>query len=360
MSESEMVSRPQAERFSEGLMYWHREHNGRELPWKGEKEPYRIWLSEIILQQTRAEQGLPYYLKFVAAYPCVEDLAAAKDDEAFKLWEGLGYYARCRNMLATARQVESECKGVFPNTYAGLLSLRGVGPYTAAAIASFAFGLPHAVVDGNVYRVLARYFGITTPTDGSEGKKLFQSLADSVLDRKDPGGFNQAMMDHGATICTPVNPKCGDCPVAEGCIARKEGLIELLPLRARRVAVRSRYFHYLLLKHEGYVWIQRRSGKDVWRGLYEPLLIESDIALDRQELKNDARYKALSLQGQPEYEGELTQRLTHQLIQSRFFSIQLSARPALENEGIWVAEKAIKEYAFPRSLVTFFEKNGYF
>lgn len=346
--------------FTRQLMHWHFHGNGRSLPWKGEKDPYKIWLSEIILQQTRAGQGLPYYLKFIAAYPTVQDLAAAKDDEAFKLWEGLGYYARCRNMLAAARQIVGEHGGRIPDSYKGLLQLKGIGPYTAAAIASFAFGLPHAVVDGNVYRVLARYFGITTPTDGTEGKKRFQSLADDVLDRDAPGHFNQAMMDHGATICTPVAPKCGICPVAEGCIARRDGLIELLPVRAKKVAVRTRYFHYLLLHHEEKLWIHQRAEKDVWRGLYEPFLIESDAALDRKELQRHADFSALSLDIAPDYEGELSQRLTHQLIHTRFFSLHLKSAQVHPRSGAWVPVTQLKDYAFPRTLVTFFQKKGYF
>ncbi len=345
--------------FTKNLMHWHRTANRRSLPWKGEKNPYKIWLSEIILQQTRAEQGLPYYQKFVAAYPTVQALAAATDDEAFKLWEGLGYYSRCRNLLATARKVSGEHGGRFPNTHEGLLALKGVGPYTAAAIASFAFGLPHAVVDGNVYRVLARYFGIETPTDGTEGKKLFQSLADNVLDRADPGGFNQAMMDHGATICTPAAPKCGECPVAEDCVARREGLIELLPVRAKKAAVRPRYFHYLLIQFEGKVWIRRRE-QDIWRGLYEPLLIEAGSKLERKDIQTIEGFRASGIEGLLEYEGELSQRLTHQLIYARFFSVYADALPNLPPEGLWVPLSALKDYAFPRSLSRFFQEKGYF
>lgn len=341
-------------------MHWHREHNTRSLPWKGERDPYKIWLSEIILQQTRAEQGIPYYLKFVAAYPTVQALAAATDDEAFKLWEGLGYYSRCRNLLATARHVSTELGGKFPDTYTGLLALKGVGPYTAAAIASFVFGLPHAVVDGNVYRVLARYFGIETPTDGTEGKKLFQSLADDVLDQKNPGGFNQAMMDHGATICTPAAPKCGECPVAAGCIARRDGLIELLPVRAKKTAVRTRHFNYVLIHRQDKLWIHLRGAKDIWQGLYEPLLIESSETLNRKGLVKHDAFRQLGFNTAIEYEGELSQRLTHQLINFRFFSLQTDQQAALPEGGLWVPVSNLKDYAFPRSLIIFFEKKGYF
>lgn len=340
-------------------MHWHEHHNTRDLPWKGEHDPYKIWLSEIILQQTRAEQGLPYYLKFIAAYPTVARLAAAKDDEVFKLWEGLGYYARCRNMLAAARQIVNEYSGHFPGDYNDILSLKGVGPYTAAAIASFAFSLPHAVVDGNVYRVLARYFGITTPTDTTEGKKRFQLLADDVLDREDPAGFNQAMMDHGATICTPVSPKCEECPVAGGCTARREHLIDLLPVKEKKLKIKTRFFNYVLLHAGDKLWIHQRNEKDIWRGLYEPLLIESEMALDGKALQQE-EFKWLQPDSSLEYEGELTQRLTHQLIHSRFFSVQLNAAIDLPFDGHWVSVKQLKDFAFPKSIITFFQKKSYF
>ncbi len=349
-----------AKAFTLGIMHWHRHHNQRSLPWKSETGAYRIWLSEILLQQTRIAQGLPYYLKFIEAYPTVEDLAASTDDAAFKLWEGLGYYARCRNMLATARQVAGELGGRFPDTYEGLLRLKGVGPSTAAAVASFAYGLPHAVVDGNVYRVLARYFGIRTPIDSNEGKKLFQALADRVLDRSDPGGFNQGIMDHGSTVCTPVAPRCGDCPVSAGCVALAEGLIGLLPVKAKRTAVRTRHLHYLILHHDGHIWIRRRGVGDIWAGLYEPFLVESDARLYSDDLRDRPEYQALGIPAQPENTGSLRQRLTHQLIETGFFEVQATAQPTVPEDGIWVPHGDLRDYPFPRTLVAFFEKKGYF
>ena len=290
----------------------------------------------------------------------MQDLANAQDDEAFRLWQGLGYYARCRNMLATARQIVSEYGGHFPNTYEGLLHLKGIGPYTAAAIASFAYGLPHAVVDGNVYRVLARYFGITTPTDGTEGKKLFQQIADHVLDSGNPGGFNQAMMDHGATVCTPALPRCGACPVAEDCVARAEGLIDMLPVRGKKAAVRTRYFHYLLLHCNGSIWIRLRSSKDIWKGLYEPMLIEAHTQLDRKGIAGHEAFRALNIPEIPEYEGMHSQRLTHQIIESRFFSVHTGMQPVIPVNGSWIPIQQLQKYPFPRTLVIFFEKKGYF
>lgn len=347
--------------FTARLMDWHRRHNTRTLPWKEERDPYKIWLSEIILQQTRAAQGLPYYQKFIAAFPCIEDLAAAPDDAVFKLWEGLGYYSRCRNLLTTARFIAGEHNGVFPDSYEGILRLKGVGPYTAAAIASFAFGLPNAVVDGNVYRVLARVFGVRTPTDSSEGKKEFQSLADKLLDVHDPGGFNQAMMDLGATVCLPQSPRCEICPVEEMCIARREGLIDLLPIRTKRQPVKTRFFHFIILRHGHAMWLQQRSGDDIWRGLYQPLLIEADAPLDAAALQLRPELQGIgSLAERPDFLGEMQQRLTHQLICSRFFELRLGSAACSPHEGFWLPLSAVGDYAMPRTLKIFFEKMATF
>jgi A/G-specific adenine glycosylase len=206
--------------FREKLMGWHLESNKREMPWKGEKDPYRIWLSEIILQQTRVEQGWAYYERFLKKFPNISALARASDQVVLKCWEGLGYYTRCRNLIHTARYIAFERNGLFPSTYDEIIQLKGVGPYTAAAIASFAFNQPHAVVDGNVFRVLARYHGLSTPIDRPEGKKLFQSLAQGSLDKDQPGQYNQALMDLGATVCKPQSPNCADCPLRKNCTAQ--------------------------------------------------------------------------------------------------------------------------------------------
>ncbi|MEO6833994.1 MAG: A/G-specific adenine glycosylase, partial [Chitinophagaceae bacterium] len=237
------------------------------LPWKGENAPYKIWLSEIILQQTRAEQGIPYYLRFVEHYPTIIELAHAPDDEVFRLWQGLGYYARCRNMLFTARKIANDFGGKFPDNYQEIRELKGVGNYTAAAIASFAFGLPYAVLDGNVYRVLSRYFGIETAIDSTEGKAIFQPLADDVLDKKNPAAFNQAIMDLGAIICLPKHPECSACPVSSACIAKENDLIKLLPVKSKKVKVQERYFNFLLLQFEDKFWLHRREEKGIWKGL---------------------------------------------------------------------------------------------
>ena len=244
------------------LLRWYGLH-GRELPWRGTRDPYAIWLSEVILQQTRIEQGRPYWERFMARYPTVEALAAATEDEVLRLWQGLGYYSRGRNLLAAARQVVAQ--GGFPRTVAGLKALKGVGDYTAAAIASMAFDVPVAVVDGNVYRVLARHNGIDTPIDTTQGKHLFAALAQSLLPAGQPAAFNQAMMDFGATWCTPRGPRCAHCPIADSCVARHEGTIDRLPVKAGKTRVRTRQFHYVYLRRGTATALRRRratSGRD--------------------------------------------------------------------------------------------------
>ena len=233
------------------LMKWHRLHNSRQMPWKGEKDPYKIWLSEIILQQTRVEQGLAYYNRFIQHYPTIQQLAAAPDQEVLKLWEGLGYYSRCRNLLLTARLIVKEYKGLFPRDYETLLSLKGVGPYTAAAIASFAYNQPYAVVDGNVLRVLSRFFGLDTAIDTMPGKKQFTGLADEVLDKQYPALFNQAIMDFGATVCKPMAPACIDCPARKDCAAFLTGNVNRLPVKEKTLQRKHRWFYYFIFEHRG-------------------------------------------------------------------------------------------------------------
>lgn len=342
--------------FTGRLMQWHSTENNRSLPWKEERDPYKIWLSEVILQQTRSEQGLPYYLRFTEAYPTVSDLAKADDEAVFRLWQGLGYYNRCKNMLYTARFIADEYKGVFPKTHDRISELKGVGAYTAAAISSFAYGLPHAVVDGNVYRVLSRYFGIDTPIDTTTGKKEFTEIADKLLDKTDSAGYNQAIMDLGATVCTPKNPNCDDCPVAKRCVAKRQSMIDMLPIKSKKLKVKNRYFHYILFINDGKLWLRKRIEKDVWQNLYEPYLVEHTGALGRKEL-------AARLQGvdanELEYEGVLKQRLTHQLLEVHFFECKNKTPYLLPQDGIWVDVATLENLAFPKSIVSFFEKKLY-
>jgi A/G-specific adenine glycosylase len=343
--------------FTEQLMHWHAFANKRSLPWKEERDPYKIWLSEIILQQTRAEQGLPYYLRFTETFPRIADMAAADDEVVFRLWQGLGYYNRCRNMLATARYISNELSGHFPDTYETIVALKGVGPYTAAAIASFAFGLPHAVVDGNVYRVLSRFFGDATPIDSGEGKKLFAQLADMLLDKKDSAGYNQAIMDLGATVCTPQQPRCDVCPVQARCVARREGLIALLPVKEKKLIVRNRYFNYLLLQQDDRLWIRKRTAKDIWQDLYEPFLLETETLVSPEVLTSLPAFRELGVQGALRFAGRKKQRLTHQLIETEFYLVQVSGQsPVLPPDGLWVPVDQLNRYAFPRTLTAFFNK----
>jgi A/G-specific adenine glycosylase len=241
-------------KFTEILMKWHKQHNSREMPWKGEKDPYKIWLSEIILQQTRVAQGWQYYTNFITRYPTIGQLAKAPDQEVFKLWEGLGYYNRCKNLLFTARQIVNEKNSIFPNQYEDLLALKGVGPYTAAAIASFAYNLPYAVVDGNVFRVLSRYFGIDDPIDSAKGKQVFTELAGKVLWKKEAGLYNQAIMDFGATVCKPFAPACSICPLQKYCRAFKEGRVNQLPVKEKHCSASTAGSTISCLNTRGKYW----------------------------------------------------------------------------------------------------------
>lgn len=358
-----MPSIPEQQKFfTRRLMHWHASHNQRALPWKEEKDPYRIWLSEIILQQTRAEQGKPYYLRFTETFPTIKDMAVAPDEEVFRIWQGLGYYNRCRNMLATARYIAGDLKGIFPNRHEDILALKGIGPYTAAAIASFAYNLPHAVVDGNVYRVLSRYFGIDTPIDSTAGKKDFGELADSLLDKKNSSAYNQAIMDLGATVCTPARPLCDECPLQTKCVAYNNGLVDVLPIKSKKVKVKSRYFNYLLIEAGGEAWIQKRTGNDIWQNLHQPYLIETPALVTRAQLAKTEALRSLSFtSAQLVYEGELKQRLTHQLITFRFYRVQLNDKSEIPAaNGFWLPFSQLPNLAFPKSIVSFFEKKLYF
>ena len=234
--------------FTQLLLNWNRDENHRPMPWKGEKDPYKIWLSEVILQQTRVEQGWTYYEKFLKNFPTIFQLAAAKDEKVFKLWEGLGYYNRCKNLLFTARHIVKEFKGKFPDSYEGLLLLKGVGPYTASAIASFAYNLPHAVVDGNVFRVFSRFYGIATPIDTKEGIETFNKIAAENLSKTQAGIYNQALMDFGATVCKPMAAQCPSCVMQKKCIAFTENQVNLLPVKLKSIQKKNRFFDFFIFK----------------------------------------------------------------------------------------------------------------
>jgi len=270
--------------FSKTILRWYSE-NKRTLPWRETKDPYKIWLSEILLQQTRVAQGLPYYHKFLKQYPTVNDLAAANEEEILKLWQGLGYYSRARNLHATAKLVAKDFKGEFPKTYKGLLKLKGIGDYTASAIASASYDLPEPVLDGNVYRVLSRYFGVDIPIDSSDGNKYFKKLAREVMDVDDIGNYNQGIMEFGAIQCTPRNPYCNQCPLNNSCAGLKENRIAELPRKQKKTKVRSRNFNYLiLLDPENNTLLQQRTAKGIWQNLFEFPLIETDNPISFKQL----------------------------------------------------------------------------
>ncbi len=338
--------------FTKQLLLWNEKYNTREMPWKGEKDPYKIWLSEIILQQTRVEQGLEYYNRFVKTFPTVHHLAKAPETTIFKLWEGLGYYTRCKNLIATARYISTALKGKFPSEYENILALKGIGPYTAAAIGSFAFNIPKAVVDGNVFRVLARYFGISTPIDNNEGKKEFTTLADSLLDKKQPGIYNQALMDLGAVICKPQLPLCNGCLLKKNCVAFISDKVNEWPVKEKSIVKKTRWFYYLIAEHKGQYYIRKRPAKDIWENLYEFILIENSHAATIDELLKTDEAKALTGNTKIQIQsvsGIYKQQLTHLTIFGQFIRIQLS-KP-LKSDGFeLVDKKQMENLPFPKFI----------
>jgi A/G-specific adenine glycosylase len=349
--------------FTALLMHWNRMENDRRMPWKGEKDPYRIWLSEIILQQTRVEQGRAYYERFISQYPTIRDLALAPEKEVFKLWEGLGYYSRCRNLIHTAKTIMQEFGGKFPDSYPQILSLKGIGRYTAAAIASFAFGLPYAVVDGNVIRVLSRLAGIESPVDLPATRKAINQLADAFLDRKNPGTYNQAMMDFGATVCKPQQPLCVRCPMQEICVAFRQGRTNLIPVKLAKPEKKQRWFYYLLLESRGRVLVRERTGSDIWKNLHELVLVESPEELAPKAIAKHPQFSpwlpadALddALLSDPR-----SQLLTHQRIRGRFLHLRLrGSLPEKPETYRWVSRKELGQLAFPKYILAYLQEIGY-
>ncbi len=344
------------------LMQWNKDGNTRFLPWKGELDPYKIWLSEIILQQTRAEQGLPYYQAFIQKYPTIADLAQATDNEVFKLWEGLGYYSRCKNLLSTARYIVDKLAGKFPYNYEDILSLKGIGPYTAAAISSFAYNLPHAVVDGNVFRALARCFGIYTPTDSTEGRKLFTELANQLLDKEQPALYNQAIMDFGSTICKPVNPLCSQCPEQNLCEAYLNGTINELPVKEKKLQKKMRWFTYFIFNVGDKTLVHQRRAKDIWQNLYEFYLVETD-ANPHWSKENVNTY----LQNQFNVSGFniiyispfLSQQLTHQTVKAQFIRVELPQIPPMLQHYEWISKQQIAQLAFPKIINEYLQSESF-
>ena len=324
--------------FTTTIIKWFSE-NGRALPWRETHDAYAIWLSEIILQQTRIEQGRPYWERFMRRWPTVADLAAASEDEVLREWQGLGYYSRARNLHAAAKQIVA--RGGFPTTLDGIRALKGVGDYTAAAIGSFAFGLPAAVVDGNVYRVLSRYFGISTPINTTEGKKEFAALAQSLLPTNNSqcsmvSAYNQGLMDFGATLCTPLSPSCPSCPLQETCVAFREGRVAALPVKEKKLTIKERHLTYIYIRCNGYTAIHRRPAGDIWQGLYEPLTdqVVCGAVLLRQNVKHV---------------------LTHRILYADFWLWEVNERPPLPEGYFWIKEADLDNYGVPRLIEILFE-----
>jgi len=338
------------------LMQWHNTQNMRSMPWKGEKDPYKIWLSEIILQQTRVEQGLAYYERFIYHFPTIQSLANAEDEFVFKLWEGLGYYNRCKNLLATARLITQNMNGVFPKKHEQIIQLKGIGPYTAAAIASFAFRLPYAVLDGNVFRVLARIFAIETPTDNLDGKKYFAELAQDILDKENPDLFNQAIMDFGATVCKPFNPLCNTCLLETICEAHQKGMVQKLPIKEKVLKKKNRWFYYFKFIYKEQVLVQKRSSKDIWENLNEYYLIETfDQKNWTKDLIDDSLLQLLAIK---DYElisiSPITkQQLTHQRITGQLITIRVHTIPKSLQQMQWITIPELVKLAFPKFINSF-------
>lgn len=338
--------------FQQELMGWHQHENKRALPWKGIKDIYRIWLSEVILQQTRVEQGMGYYQRFLNAYPDITDLARAPEQDVFKLWEGLGYYSRCKNLIATARIITNERKGIFPDTYEELLRLKGIGPYTAAAIASFGYSLPVPVVDGNVIRVLSRYFGVDTPVQRSEGKKIIHDLAVQCLDKKQPGAYNQAIMDFGATVCKPQLPLCSVCVLKTKCHAFQSSAVDAYPVKTKKNPLKKRWFIALIIQDQsGRFAIRRRAEGDIWSGLHEFPSLECQT---QNEWKHWNPQKEMLTANVSEAIGPIksskiyTQLLSHQKIHVRIVSLRIHKKSALKLPAKWMTATEMNQLAFPK------------
>ena len=333
--------------FSSIILQWFKK-NGRALPWRETRDPYAIWLSEIILQQTRIEQGRPYWERFMRRWPTVNDLAAASEDEVLREWQGLGYYSRARNLHTTAKQIVA--LGHFPDTYDEIRRLKGVGDYTAAAIGSIAFDLPVAVVDGNVYRVLARHFGISTPINTTEGKKEFAALAQELMENgfstsnsqlNNYSQYNQAMMDFGAMQCTPTSPDCMACPLAETCSALREGRVGELPVKRKTLKVKERHLTYIYIRYQGETALRRRPAGDIWQGLYEPLVMENgEFRMENPQLiRKNVKHV-----------------LTHRIIYADFWLWEPEERPQLPENYFWIKEEDIDQYGVPRLVELLLEE----
>ena len=337
--------------FAKHLIDWYK-NNGRDLPWRQSSDPYTIWVSEIILQQTRISQGTNYFHRFIEQYPDVSKLAAADEHDVLKLWQGLGYYSRARNMHAAARQVMEEFNGQFPLTYKELLKLKGVGEYTAGAIASIAYNHPHAAVDGNVLRVLSRFYAIQTPVNSTEGKKIFSQLAASLVPPEEPATFNQAMMDFGALLCTPKKPGCMSCPLNDRCQAFILNQVSDFPVKGQKSKVRDRYMHFLFIRNQDSVWLEKRDGQDIWKNMYQLPLIESYDRLMPEQVLQSQEWEAIFHQAEIEVSslsGEIIHLLSHRKIHAFFYEIRF-IKGEIHHPSQPVFLKDIFNFAVPKLI----------
>lgn len=337
--------------FAQKLLKWYK-INKRDLPWRHVSDPYKVWLSEVILQQTQVVQGLNYYQKFVNQYITVKDLAMAPEDEVLRLWQGLGYYSRARNLHAAAKEIVKTHGGQFPKTYEEIRKLKGIGDYTAAAIASFSYNLPHAVVDGNVYRVLSRVFGVRQAIDSTQGKKYFKDLAQHLLPVKNASEYNQAIMEFGALYCRPVNPNCTDCIFNDSCLAYKNKEVSQLPVKLKKTKIKTRYFNYLVLSYKDTLYIHKRNEKDIWQGLYEFYLIESDKKMKEEQILSDKSFKQLIKNTNYKVKAiskEYKHILSHQHLYAKFYLIELK-KPLPTTMLKKVKLQDLNRYAFPRLI----------
>jgi A/G-specific adenine glycosylase len=347
------------ESVGEVLVIWY-EANRRDLPWRDTRDPYLIWISEIILQQTRVAQGLDYYHRFTERFPDVSTLAAADEDEVLKYWQGLGYYSRARNLHATAREIVRRFGGKFPVAFDDVRSLKGVGDYTAAAICSFAYRQPHATVDGNVYRVLARLFGVDAPIDSGEGKRCFAALARECMVERFPDLYNQAIMEFGALQCIPRSPACDRCPLRDRCVALATRRVECLPVKKGKPTVKPRYFNYLHVSSNGMTLLSKRAAKDIWQNLYEFPLLETDHPVEFDELCLDPRFRALldgvTLLSFREPVPPKRHVLTHRVIHARFYELELSAFSPAMRAYLPVPDREVGDYAVSRLIQSYLEE----
>ncbi len=345
--------------FSQRLINWY-EANKRDLPWRHTNDPYKVWLSEIILQQTRVHQGISYYYKFTRLFPTVSDLANATEDEVLKAWQGLGYYSRARNLHASAKFIHHDNGGKFPESAKGLEQLKGVGPYTAAAIASFCYGEKVAVIDGNVMRVLSRIFGVELPVDSTDGKKVIEKIAAEIISKSQPGQHNQAMMELGAIQCRPSSPDCESCPFAAVCVAYKSGRVNDFPLKEKKTSVKNIWYYYFVIHHGENVYLKRREGKGIWRGLYDFPLIETNESISEKIAISDF-FKSHSINKEMVVTGvsEVFKHvLTHRKIHAVFIEMILKDAKAIKGYAyLSINKQSMKDYGIPRLVEKYLESN---